>query len=66
MHERQVELFSELGHRWLDIKRKNLVDNIMSIVAPEKGNVWVSSQQLYPIPQSDRNADQNLTQNSGY
>lgn len=66
LHERQVELFTELGHRWLDLKRTNSVDNIMTTAATQKNGSWTTTQKLYPIPQADRIADQNLSQNPGY
>ncbi|MDB5159574.1 MAG: RagB/SusD family nutrient uptake outer membrane protein [Mucilaginibacter sp.] len=65
-HERQVELFAEWGHRWLDLKRTGSVNTVMSIVTPLKGGRWQSYQQLYPIPPLDINSDHNLTQNPGY
>jgi starch-binding outer membrane protein, SusD/RagB family len=68
LHERQVELFTEMGHRWLDLKRAMSVDAVMTIVTPMKsgGNAWQPYQQLYPLPFSDLKADPNLTQNQGY
>ncbi len=66
LHERQVELFSELGHRWLDLKRTGNVDAVMSVVTPRKGGVWSSYQQLYPVKYSDILTAPNLTQNLGY
>jgi starch-binding outer membrane protein, SusD/RagB family len=67
-HERQVELFAELGQRWLDLKRTGKIDEVMSVVTPLKngGAAWKSYQQLYPIPESERTIDFNLTQNAGY
>ncbi len=65
-NERQVELFAEWGHRWLDLKRTNRVDAIMSGVTPQKGNAWNSNQQWFPIPQAERNIDPNLSQNPGF
>ncbi|MBN9383883.1 MAG: RagB/SusD family nutrient uptake outer membrane protein [Chitinophagaceae bacterium] len=66
LHERQVELFTE-GHRWLDLKRTNTVDLVMTIVTPLKGsNTWKSYQQLYPIPRTDIKNSINLKQNPGY
>ena len=67
-NERQVELFTEWGHRWLDLKRTNSIDGIMSIVTPQKNNgaAWKSHQQLYPLPLSDIESAPNLTQNPGY
>ena len=68
MHERQVELFTEWGHRWLDLKRTGNVDAVMSVATPQKanGNPWQSYQQLYPLPLSDLKLDPNLIQNTGY
>lgn len=65
-HERQIELFSEWGHRWLDLKRTNRVDAIMSVATPQKGGSWQSYKQLYPIPQGDIDKSKALTQNAGY
>ena len=66
LHERQVELFTEWGHRWLDLKRTSGIDAVMSIVTPLKGGTWSTDQQLYPIPYTEIQKDANLTQNSGY
>jgi starch-binding outer membrane protein, SusD/RagB family len=68
LKERQVELFTELGQRWLDLKRTGKVDVVMSSVTPLKGNgaAWNSYQQLYPILYNDIQRNPNLTQNAGY
>ncbi|WP_426582653.1 RagB/SusD family nutrient uptake outer membrane protein [Mucilaginibacter sp. R-33] len=66
MHERQVELFSEWGHRWLDLKRLNKVNEVMSNVTPLKGGIWNTNRQLYPIPAGEILKDPNLTQNPSY
>lgn len=68
LKERQVELFTEWGHRWMDLKRTNNVDAHMGIVTPLKANgaAWQSYQQLYPIPLSDLLSAPNLVQNPGY
>lgn len=67
LHERQVELFTEMGHRWLDLKRTGHVDPVMSVVTPLKGGGnWQSYQQLYPLPAGDIQSNPALTQNSGY
>lgn len=66
MNERKVELFTEWGHRWLDLKRTNLVNNVMGQVTTEKGGVWSPNWQLYPIGIYDLQADPNLVQNEGY
>jgi len=66
-HERQVELFTELGQRWLDLKRTGSVDSVMNSVCPLKnGSNWVTNQKLYPIPLGDIQRDPNLVQNPGY
>jgi hypothetical protein len=61
-NERQAELFCEGGNRWFDLKRTNRANKILS---SEKAN-WKQSAALYPIPQTEINADPNLTQNIGY
>jgi hypothetical protein len=66
IHERQVELFAELGHRWLDLKRTGSVDAIMTIVTPQKGGIWHSYQQLYPVLSTDIQYNSKLVQNPGY
>ena len=68
LHERQVELFTEWGHRWLDLKRTGTVDALMTAVTPVKanGSPWTSTQAWYPIPQTDINNNPNLVQNAGY
>lgn len=70
LHERQVELFTEWGHRWFDLKRwpGNAIGNVMSVAAPVKGGVWNADnhQALYPLQQGELNTDPNLVQNPGY
>ncbi len=60
--ERRVELFAEWGHRWLDIKRTNRANEIMS---PLKTN-WQPTDVLFPIPESERLLNPGLSQNEGY
>jgi hypothetical protein len=66
LHERQVELFTEWGHRWFDLKRTGKVNALMSIVTPQKGGTWNQNWQLYPVPQLELDRAPNLTQNTGY
>lgn len=68
LHERQVELFTEWGHRWFDLKRTNRIDEVMSIVTPKKSNggTWKSYQQNYPISVFELNSNPNLIQVQGY
>jgi len=68
-HERKMELFTEWGHRWLDLKRLGLIDKVMGMpenVCSQKGGVWKSSWQWYPIPAYDILLDPRLQQNAGY
>lgn len=67
-HERQVELFSEFGHRWFDLKRTGSIDAVMSVIRPLKagGAPWNGYMQLYPILFSDIQKNTNLSQNIGY
>lgn len=66
LKERRVELFTEWGHRWLDMKRTKTIDNVMNVVAPLKGGSWESYKALFPLPESDLLKDPNLVQNPGY
>jgi hypothetical protein len=60
--ERRVELFSENGHRWLDLKRTGRLDAVLGAGKPN----WQPTDALFPIPQTERNRNNNLTQNPGY
>jgi starch-binding outer membrane protein, SusD/RagB family len=64
--ERQFELFTEYGHRWLDLKRTGIIDSVMTIVCPQKGGTWQTTAKLFPIAFTEIQADPNLTQNPGY
>ncbi|WP_316832973.1 RagB/SusD family nutrient uptake outer membrane protein [Pedobacter aquatilis] len=65
-HERQVELFTEYGDRWINLKRTKTIDQVMPAVCTAKGGSWKSSAQLYPIPLDDLIRAPKLTQNPGY
>ncbi len=60
--ERNRELFSEWGHRWLDLKRTGTASKILS----NKKSSWQDSDLLFPIPEDEINKNPNLTQNNGY
>jgi hypothetical protein len=60
--ERQIELFAEWGHRWFDLKRTKQADAVLKNRKPG----WNSTDTLYPIPNSERLLNPNLTQNEGY
>jgi hypothetical protein len=66
LHERQVEMFTELGARFFDLKRLGAIDAVMTTVAPLKGGKWSSYMQLWPILTQDIQIDPNLKQNPGY
>jgi len=66
LHERQVELFTEWGHRWLDLKRTNGINKAMGMAEGYKGIAWRPEWQYYPIPLYDITEDPNLVQNQGY
>lgn len=61
--ERKVELFGEWGNRWLDLKR---TDRANAVIGGQKPATWKTTSVLYPIPDNQRQANTNLTQNAGY
>ncbi|PSL33557.1 RagB/SusD family nutrient uptake outer membrane protein [Chitinophaga ginsengisoli] len=64
--ERRVELFTEWGHRWLDLKRYERADEIMYTEANTKGTTWMTYKQFFPIPYGDMVLNPALKQNEGY
>lgn len=71
LKERKAELFTEWGHRWLDLKRwpvSSTLSNVMVPAATAKGAIWNADnhQALFPISQGELNLDPNLVQNPGY
>jgi len=61
-NERAHELFSELGHRWFDLKRTGRAD---AVLGPQKAT-WTSTAVLFPIPAAQILYNKNLSQNLGY
>lgn len=61
-HERQVELFTEWGHRWFDLKRTGTINAVLGTEKP----TWTPDASLLPIPKMEIQADVNLSQNAGY
>jgi hypothetical protein len=61
--ERKFELMFENGERWINLKRTGTAD---AVLGPLKAPDWVSTDQLYPIPQMERLRNPNLSQNPGY
>ncbi|MEH6764677.1 MAG: RagB/SusD family nutrient uptake outer membrane protein [Aequorivita antarctica] len=63
MQERRIELFTEHGHRFFDLKRTGSIDNVLPIIKPG----WNGDDILFPIPQKDLLLNPNLQpQNPGY
>jgi hypothetical protein len=63
LRERRVELFTEWGHRWFDLKRMN---KATPVLGPVKSG-WQPTDVLYPIPQTELDKNRNLLpQNAGY
>lgn len=60
--ERRRELFTEWGHRWLDLKRTGEVSGLLSGIKPS----WQETDTLYPIPEEEIAKNPNLTQNVGH
>lgn len=61
--ERQVELFTEQGHRWFDLRRTGQASNILSPIKP----AWQNTDIALPLPESELILNPNLQpQNSGY
>lgn len=60
--ERRSELFTEWGHRWMDLKR---FGRNVAVLSPLKTG-YQPTAALYPIPQSELNLNFNLSQNPGY
>ncbi|MGN6418014.1 MAG: RagB/SusD family nutrient uptake outer membrane protein [Pseudobacter sp.] len=68
-HERQVELFTEWGHRWFDLKRTGALDALMSGatgITAQKGGNWNKNDTILPLPLTEIAVNPKLTQNNGY
>lgn len=63
LQERRFELFGEYGHRWFDIRRFGLANEILGPIKPG----WKATDVLLPIPESEILLNPNLEpQNLGY
>ncbi len=63
LKERFVELFTEQGHRWFDLKRTGKASEVLSSI---KAN-WAETNILFPIPANELELNSNLKpQNPGY
>lgn len=63
MRERQLELFTEWGHRWFDLKRTGSAGDILANAKIG----FTPEDQLYPIPRNELDRNPGLgDQNPGY
>lgn len=62
LDERRRELFSEWSHRWLDLRRFGVIDEVLGSKKP----TWKPHAKLLPIPEQDILRNPFLTQNPGY
>lgn len=63
MQERRIELFTEQGHRWFDLKRLGRATAVLGVLKPN----WEETDVLLPIPESELETNPNLMpQNQGY
>ena len=63
LQERRVELFTEQGHRWFDLKRTGKAATVLAPIKPG----WRDTDILFPIPESEILLNPNLLpQNDGY
>lgn len=62
LEEKKRELFTEWGHRWLDLKRTGKAGEILGAGDP----LWQETDVLYPIPEDELIKNPNLSQNPGY
>lgn len=65
--ERRVELFTEVGHRYFDLRRTGALDALMTKITPLKGgSTWSSFEAWWPIPLTDIQNNPRLEQTFGY
>lgn len=63
LHERRVELFTEHGQRWFDLKRSGKASKVIS----ELKSNWKEYNLFFPIPEKELAINPNLLpQNNGY
>ncbi len=60
--ERRLELFTEYGHRFFDLKRTDRLDNVLVPVKMQ----WKTYCRVMPLPQTELILNPNLTQNAEY
>lgn len=63
LQERRLELFTEIGHRWFDLKRTGQAGTVLAPLKP----AWQERNLLLPIPETELILNPNLQpQNPGY
>jgi hypothetical protein len=63
LQERRVELFTEFGHRFFDLKRFGSIQTVLTAVKPG----WDGHDVLFPIPETELTLNPHLLpQNLGY
>ncbi len=65
LHERQVELFTEWGHRWFDLKRTGSLNSLLGSpgnICQAKGGTWSPDWALLPIALGEIQTNSHLTQ----
>lgn len=62
LQEWRIEFFSEWGHRFMDMKRLGIINQVLNAYK----TTWQAKDVVLPIPQNELVSDPNLTQNSGY
>lgn len=60
--ERRFELFTEFGHHFFDLKRTGALNTVLPLIKPG----WNTTDQHWPIPETELVANPNLIQNPGY
>lgn len=62
MQQRRLEFFTEYGHRFFDLKRTATADGVLHATKPG----WNTTDNLWPIPETELLSNPNMTQNPGY
>ncbi|KIC61344.1 RagB/SusD family nutrient uptake outer membrane protein [Chryseobacterium taiwanense] len=63
IQERRHELFAEFGHRFYDLRRLEMLDDVLPLVKPQ----WKPFNKNLPLPESELLLNPNLgAQNDGY
>lgn len=63
LQQRRLELFTEWGHRWFDLKRRGRATEVIGKIKA----TWEETDQLFPLPEKELIANPNLLpQNPGY